>query len=312
MVVYNYIKIGLSPVDICKKLGKSKTSIQYYLSNLKHNGLIEKIGYGVWETSKPFKEVQKTSRHGRVSSDLNLFSSDRVRGHGFMFKVRLPVLDGWVDRVKVFEKLGVRFSYLNIAGGGQKLVFRGRKVWVTNKSIIIYEKASFLSDSAGVSKNHAVSELLKVIRGLEGLLKADFRVGGKYKFCVCRQHYALVKNALAKQFDAEGKRLNVYCDGGLWFLIDNSFNLHEAECVHVKTGVSDTNKVQSFFNGLKVVDDYTPGKVLEMLGKTASVQETISENQVLYAKNIESHIAAIKQLGLSVKELTKIVKELGG
>ena len=46
------------------------------------------------------------------------------------------------------------------------------------------------------------------------------------------------------------------------------------------------------------------------LGSTAPVVNKVTENQNLYAQNIETHIGAIKKLGQSVKELTKQVKRI--
>lgn len=51
--IFSDIKQGLNPKQISKKYGKSKQNISHYISVLKKNGLIRKIGYGTWEeTSK--------------------------------------------------------------------------------------------------------------------------------------------------------------------------------------------------------------------------------------------------------------------
>ena len=303
LTVYLYIRQGLSPAQITKKLGIKKTALQYYLNNLKSNGLIEKIGYGVWKIKSEWKEVQKTTQ--MTSSNVASYSQDKVRGHAFMFTIKLPKIKGWVDREVVFKSNKIDFKILNIHGKGQKLTFKGRKVWITNKSIIIFEKSSFMANTARASKSFAVCELKKMLVGLEKLLKVDFKIGGQYKFKVSRQHYALVKNALAKQFDKEGKRLNVYSENGLWFVIDNSFNLHEAECLHSRSALSDTKKVQDFFNGIKKFENFTPEFVVNSIAG-------VSENQALFAKNIESHIKAIQELGKGVRRLTALVEGVKG
>ena len=56
LIVYNLIKEGLRPSDICCKLNISKQRLQYYLSSLKEKGFIEKLVYGVWEKNKDFNE----------------------------------------------------------------------------------------------------------------------------------------------------------------------------------------------------------------------------------------------------------------
>jgi hypothetical protein len=46
--------------------------------------------------------------------------------------------------------------------------------------------------------------------------------------------------------------LQVRTTSGLWSVIDNSFNQHDAETVHAETADTDNQKVQAFFNSLKV------------------------------------------------------------
>lgn len=231
---------------------------------------------------------------------------DMVRGHAFMFKLNLPSnLKNWGKREEIFKKINLDFDPLILGGTvrGQKLYFKGRKVWLTEHSIIIYEQSSYLSDTAQLAKDYAIADLLTLVKALERRLQADLSFAGKYKFKVSRQHYSLIKNALAKQYNREGKKLEIYNSSGLWFLIDNSYNLNEAETVHPITAVKDNEKVQNFFNGLKGQEGYTPAFVITSIGKNA-------ENLENYAVHLKSHVQSIKDLGVGVKELTKVVKEL--
>jgi len=309
LFVYNQLKAGLRPSKICKQFGLKKTTIQYHLSMLKQAGLIEKIGYGVWEIIKEFdkKEVQKTTRvtSRQLGVNLNLFKQDRVRGHAFQFKINLPELRNWKNREKLFLKKDIKFEPLIIGGinRGQKLEFKGRKIWLTNKSIVIYEKSSYLADTSKESQERAIQDMLALMKSLEKHLQANFKTGRYYKFKVSRQHYSLVKNALAQQYDKEGNKLQVYNEDGLWFLIDNSFNLHEAETVHPKTSVDDNRKVQNYFNGVKKFEDYTPQFVVNSM-------QGIQNNQLVFAENMKSHIKAIQDVGNATQMLKEEVIHL--
>jgi len=122
---------------------------------------------------------------------------------------------------------------------------------------------------------------------VERLLRADFSLFGKYKFRVARQHYALIKNSLARQYLEDGKKLAVYSGRGLWLLIDNSYNLEELETVHPKTADKDNGKVQDFFNGLDMVEGFTPQFVLKALAE--------NNTQLLaYADQNREHLALIQ------------------
>lgn len=309
LFVYNQLKAGLRPSRICEQFGLKKTTVQYHLSMLKQAGLIEKVGYGVWEIIKEFneKEVQKTTKvtSRQLGANLNLFKQDRVRGHAFQFKINLPELRNWENREKLFLKKDIKFEPLLIGGinRGQKLEFKGRKIWLTDKSIIIYEKSSYLADTSKESQERAIQDMLALMKSLEKHLQANFKTGRYYKFKVSRQHYSLVKNALAQQYDKEGNKLQVYNEDGLWFLIDNSFNLHEAETVHPKTSVDDNKKVQDYFNGVKKLENYTPQFVVNSM-------QGIQNNQLVFAENMKSHIKAIQDVGNATQMLKEEVIHL--
>ena len=292
-----------------------KTSFQYHFNKLKDADVIRKIGYGTWTiTNEENLAKIRSAKTLRVAMDdpqatLSYFLPDSVRGHAFVFTLKVPEgLRNWNNekRETFLSKRKLEFTRLTTFGSGQRIIFKGRKVWLTNKSVIVYEKSSYLSETSSGAKSHAIYSFISLIKGLERLLQADFteRAGRQYRFKVSRQHYALVKNALAKQYDAEGKKLQVYADRGLWFLIDNSFNLHEAETVHPETADSDSKKVQDFFNSLKE-QPLTTGFILE-------VMNGIQQNQFIFAQNMGSHIKVIKDLGQGVNELTELIEELKG
>jgi len=306
LFIYNQIKLGKNPSKIAKELRISKQKLNYYIRFLKENGYIRKISYGVWETAKPLtKEVKKSTRVA-LNNSKKIFTSlkpDSVRGHAFQFKLLLPSeLRNWHRKEEILQQLGIPFKKLAIKGA-ISITHNGKKIWLTNKSIIIYEKESFISETAKESKSLAIYHFLKIIKSLEKTLKADFSFGGTYKFKVTRQHYSLIKNALAKQYDKEGKKLNCYTADGLWLVIDNSYNLHETETLHPKTAVKDNEKIQNFFNGIKVIEGYTPQFVLSAITQNA-------QNLDNYAKYLTAHIDSVKKLGQSVEELTHIIKQL--
>jgi hypothetical protein len=306
--IFQLLKQGLRPSLICKDLNISKQKLNYYLSSLKHSGFIEKIGYGVWEIKRDFevKEVKKTTRV--APTQLGVLQQDRVRGHAFQFVLKIPSnLKNWDKREEIFKQTNFIYNPLILGGlnRGQKIVFKGRKIWLTDSSIVIYEKSSYISDTAKEAKDYAISDLLSLVKALEKQLQANFSFGGKYKFKVSKQHYSLIKNALATQYNREGKKLEIYNKTGLWFMIDNSFNLNEAETLHPQTADTDNKKVQDFFNGIKDQENYTPQFVTNSIAH-------VTANQQLYAKNIKTHIKSIQQLGAGINELIILIKDLNG
>lgn len=318
------LKSGVNPAKICAKLSIPKTTFQYHLSKLKAEGRIVKKGYGTWEWIDLPESTQKevrTSSHVAIhktpqqvrtfrtssQSDLTRFKQDAVRAHAFVFTLRVPKgLRNWNNegRTQFMTANQIPYKPLGIGGGGQRIIIKGRKVWLTNPSIIIYDKSSYFAEEALKAKSKALATHISIIKHIERLLHTSFRIGSDYKFKVSRQHYALIYNALAQQYNEAGAKLEIRTEKGVWFLIDNSYNMNEAETVHHSTAMTDNDKVKNFFNGLKV-QPITPGFVLEMM-------HGIQTNQMLYASNIETHIAAIQDLGTGVKDMNKLLKKFEG
>ncbi len=329
LFILQQLKQGKRPSQIASEFNIPKSSLQYHLDQLKDLGLISKIGYGVWEVIGDFDSdnfmqqtssntthvaldnIQTSTKQVKADAILRKLKQDEVRGHAFMFVLRIPPnLRNWNNekREQILEKLGIEYERLKIKGGGQRILYKRRKIWLTNKSIIVYEKSSYFSESAKGAKSLAIQKFISLIKSLERDLHADFsfHANREYHFKVSRQHYALVKNALAKQYDEEGKKLKVYTakNKALWFIIDNSYNLHEAETVHAETADEDNKKVQAFFNSLKE-KPLTTDFILESIWGLTRVQQ-------MYAENIRTHINAVKNLDKSASELLELIKNLKG
>ena len=304
LYLFQQIKLGSRPSKICENLGLTKQALNYYISTLKRSGFIRKVGYGTWEIVKEFevKEVKKSTKV--ATNKYNLLEEGKVRAHGLQFKVKLPAINKWKDRKEILARNNILFEDLLIGGTdrGEKLTYKGRRIWLTNNSIIIYEKASYFGDNAEEAKNYAIYEFRELLGSLERYLGVDIKINGNYLFRISRQHYALIKNSLAKQYDKEGKKLEVYNNTGLWFVIDNSFNLHEAETQGLRA-VTANEKVKTFFNELEEVEDYSPKFVISSLAQNA-------QNLNNYAKHLTAHVDSVKQLGSAVTKQNEIFNKI--
>jgi len=302
--IYSGISENKNITQVADSLGITKQNANYYVSLLKRSGFIKKIGYGVWEILRDFDKEEVKKSIGITTDKPHKFFShlkpDSVRGHGFQFVLQISDnLKGWAKREEGLQHLKIPFKTLNLLGGGQGIELNGHKIHLTNKSIIIFAKESFIHNTARETRSMAIDYFLQIVKQLERLLKANFGLFGKYKFKVSRAHYALIKNALARQYNNKKEKLKIYNSSGLWFIIDNSFNLNEAETVHPKTAVEDNEKVQNFFNSLKQ-DPLT----------TTEIKKNFQEIQLMIRETSEKQIGlaqVMEQIGKNVIHLTKIV-----
>ena len=103
-----------------------------------------------------------------------------------------------------------------------RIIIKNRKVWLCNKSLVIYDINSFIGANSIESRKLAVWGLKQILEAFESKLKINIKINGIYEFKVSREHYALMKNNLAIQCNKNKEKVYVYDKEGLWFCIDNS------------------------------------------------------------------------------------------
>jgi len=214
--ILSAIRAGNNPTHISKELSISKQKLNYYLRELKDKGFIKKIGYGVWEVKSSHKDTRS-------------LEVKEVRGHAFIWKIKLPKIKNWDKRKEILEKM--KIPYKTIRMGTPRILFKNRKIWLGSKNLVIYETKSFIAKSSLQSRKMAVWGLIELLEALESKLKVSFKTPEGYQFSVSREHYALMKNQLAIQCNKTGERINVRDKDGVWFIVDNSYNLDEAETI---------------------------------------------------------------------------------
>jgi hypothetical protein len=218
--------------------------------------------------------------------------SDKVRGHGFRFLIKIPRLHNWENKQTILSKHHIELINLN-NNKTQRIIIDNHKIWLSDKSIVVFfpEFMSYLTDKAEEAQQHALYHFLRLVRKIEIILKCSLEIGGSIRFKISRQHYALIKNALAKQYDMEGKKLAVYDIGGCWLAIDNSFNLHELETFRTPT---ESSIVQNFFNDLK----QSPSTLSQMKAEYYQAFAGITQQ-------INAHLLVVNEMKELMKRLDK-------
>ena len=348
LCIVDDLKSNLSLLQIAKKYGVAESTIGYHINILKKQGIIRMVGYGTWEILKsPESEKKTTARlpyvgkkqpREEIQKNIYEYIPESIRGHSFVWTVEVPQnMHNWSNdkRVQYLDRHNIAYTPLGIFGGGQRLIIEGHKVWLTNKSLVVYDTYSYFAETAIASKSTAVHSLLSIIRNLERLLHADFTLGGSWKFKPSRHHYAIIKSGLAKQCDTDELKLEVRTsdDNSLWMWIDNSYDLHETEFGHRDTAVSDTNAMQDFCNSIRDTKEtmYSISDLKEIQAESTRIQATttkaitqiignqqsITGSQMAMAANTESHLelisnidAGIKNMGTSLQTFNSLLEKL--
>lgn len=283
LFVLNLLKQGKSPSKISKELNLSKQNLQYYLSLLKKKGIIEKKGYGVWEV-KTF--TSNTLDH----------NPKPIRGHAFIWTIKLPQeTKDWKERL---NKL--KIPYRLVRGQTPRIFLGKKKVWLGKKTITLYEPNSFYGENAIQSRKYAVIGLLEDLRALERTLQYKL---GNYVFSPSREHFALIKNDLAKQVNKEGEKIVVRDYNGDWLWIDNSDGIGELETGNHNALVNNIG-VQKWWNDMKETKfEWTPSVISNSIGSMLEVQKNLIENQQMHSQNIIKHQKVLDEMLITLKKL---------
>ena len=233
--------------------------------------------------------------------------------HAFRFVVLLPSdLKDWGSRQDVLRSKGFRAD----RKGGIGRIFMsdcfGFKCWFADKSITIYFPSwkRYFVDEARFGYNLALDDLRVLLNRLEDVFGVSFVQDGKYVFKVAGQHHGLVHNSLAKMYNRNKEKLQVYDkDNEFWLLIDNShpegFGLNECETINPKSAVPDMDDVVApFFNDLR---DNNPDLPSVQSGKINAIQDDLKglsgtlrhldESIGWLDKNIAGHKVVLGKIG---------------
>jgi|TARA_R100000501_G_C2629080_1_gene123563 hypothetical protein len=290
------IKTGSSPAKISKKYNIPKQNISYFVVKLKKLGCIRKKGYGVWEYVKPLKQVKEVPQGSMTGKGLTSHKKE-IRGHAFIWKIQFVHSYDWKKIVRAYKKKKLTFQLIS-SGKVYRTIFNNRKIWLNTKGLTIYEPMDFYGGSSFKVKGDAVYQMDKLIKDLLFELGQKFK---PYRFTTSREHYGMIKNELARQYNEKKEKMYIKGeDGTVWLWIDDSKGLGELE---TKDPVI-SRKVQEFWNDHKKHNfEVTASFVLGSLG-------LLAKNFEYHSENMRSHVVAVQDLGSGVQKFNEKIDQL--
>lgn len=275
-LVISEIKAGNNPSQICKKHNIKKQTLQYYLRQLKEKGIAKKINYGTWRI---VKEVSNSNKAHKIQK--------QIRGHAFNWKVKFKYEIDWKRRLR---QNNISYQLIGVNNSTPRIIFNDKKIWFTKNGLVVYEPKSFFSRSSFTSKGKAMWELDKTIKMLSKALKIDLN---GYLVKTSREHYGMIKNEMAKQYNDRGEKLLIKENGNGWLWIDDSHSLAELE-----TNEPIVNRqVQNWYNDMKRTGfQVTPTFLMESINK-------VTQNQLMNAENITKHQKVLDEMLITLKKI---------
>ena len=272
LTILNLLSQGIKPKDISKQLNLSMPNLSYYLRRLKNQGNIKKVGYGTWEVK---------------SMTSNTLRKDKqIRGHAFIWTIKLNKKFNWIN---LLDSTG-QHNYKLVRNLIPRIIIKDKKVWLGKKTITIYEHKSFYANNSINSRKYAVIGLIEVLEALEKQLSINLR---PYIFKCAREHFGMIKNDLARQYNRNNEKMIIHDDlEGDWLWIDDSESLGELETKNIVR----SKQVQDWWNDNKKHNfEVTPTLLIENIDKLTNAQIKTDIQILQFSKQIESHLALIKQ-----------------
>jgi len=289
------MKAGLRPVEISKKHNISMPKMSRSLTELRKLGCIEKKGYGSWTVIKELSSRPKETSKVKVK----VLKKD-IRGHAFIWTIEF--LEGsynWKQIVENYKKRykNPKLSFKMVCGGKvPRIIFNNKKIWLTKAGLTIYEPLDFFGNNAFKVKGDAVFEMDKLIKDLLKHFKLRVQF---YRFKSSREHFAHVKNEMARQFNDEKVKIHVEFNGK-HFWIDHSHGENEAETDNAPLSIV----AQKFYKSqVKTMFAFTPEKIGELIAENAkNISENAKSNKV-YGDNSVTHVALMRGINRRLKKM---------
>ena len=289
LVLFERLKQGKTPKEISEELGITKQNLNYYLRQLKNKGLIENKGYGVWEVG------------GQIEHAIVL-SKKTVRGHALIWKVKTSKKIDWKE---VLKQNNIEFKL--VRNCIPRAFIQNKKVWFGKESLTIYEPNSFYGENAIESRKYAVISLKETLQHLSKLIHINIL---PCEFTPAREHYALIKNDLAKQCNRNGEKIYIRDSNGEWMWIDDSDGLGELETGNHNALVNNIG-VQKWYNDMKDTKfQVTPTFILNSITQLTSALAESNKQLLAYEQQNKEHLNLIKMYQEESKSNRKLIEDL--
>ncbi len=197
--------------------------------------------------------------------------------YGLTNKEQQIRLHGQEFNIKILYK---NHKYKELLNKTNLIDLDGNTIKLYRNSIEIYSGKSFYANDVQKATSRSLDYWNRFFRRLENELKVILIKPRHQNIKLVNQHYAETNNEFAEECEKRADKIRVYTtdDGKLWFTIDNSFNLHEAETQHTKTAKLDMEDVVNpFFNDLRDHNPPTLSELMRIIKKIIEVnKETAS------------------------------------
>ena len=151
---------------------------------------------------------------------------------------------------------------------GNLFYLEGNTIRLYKDSLEIYSGKDFYGSTVQEATSESIYYWNRFFVKLENHLGIILIKPRKHNVKMVNYHYAEVGNELANECDTKDMKIRIFTtdDNKLWFKIDNSFQLNEAETLHPGTAKQDMeNAVKPFFNDIRDHKSLLPSEMFDLV-----------------------------------------------
>lgn len=280
---------------IAKDLAISKQNLNYYLRKLQKEGYLFKKGNGWYELTEKSKNMTNHDNH---------LTKDTIRGHAYVWKLQLEKNPkNWNKRIDILKKKNINYKLIGAKETTPRIKVLGRKVWLCNDNIRVYDtpEKSYYGKNAIESRYLALQEIKLILNAINRKLGINIT---PINISFQKEHYALIKNDLAIHENKRGNIIRVSDEQGEWLIIDDSLGEGgELENIGKKAFETNIHMKEWWNEHNKTNFQVRPSFIINSLNN-------VTQNQLMFDKNFQSHLEVINKLSLAVDELRDEIKKL--
>lgn len=277
----NTLKLG----GVSQKLTNTEAAVLHYLTQdfltVKQIAIRRKCSIqNIYEIKKKLEKKGMLSRaYKTLEKNRCTLKVSAIRFHGLEFNIRIIYKD---------------HRYKNLIG---KIIYiDGETIRCYRDSIEVYGNQSFDGEDEQRATAKAMGYYQRLFYQIENDLKINIIKYRKQNIELVKGHYAEINNEMARECEITGDKIKIYAreDGKLWFMVDNSFNLFEAETQHRHTNKRDMGIVRKHLNDWRDNNPPTLSELNTMLVKVVDIMHEQAEANKQTAYGLKSIMDLIK------------------
>lgn len=298
--ILNGISNFLNISEIAKHRKTSRQAVYKVLSKLQRAGMIKKVGMA-WGLS----EKGKRGLHSFMGF------TNKLRQHNIGIKIKiLETQRNWDKKRNILMQLPYFNKRVNLKNNSYDLFNFGKVRIKTTSRSIIFHLPTIFDNNVDNAILQAMDIIFDTIPKVENRFKIKLVKDQKLNMTFISQEYARLNDAIARVYKEQDKKLHIVDEKGeLRFIADYSFAVNELESVHPNKAGEDMGAVNPFLLDLaRTPTTFT--EVKEVIHEQSRVMHGIQANQLIFDKNMKTHLKVLNKIGDKIGEFADVVDEL--